>query len=86
MSKKTKSICHCAAYTFPHRKGGGLCQADEEPFFCENCREATEAYEDTYDYRKVYRSVCCGAGVFTDDKCSNPVTTEVYDDWIKRYY
>ena len=27
----SKPVCHCQAYKFPHRPGGGLCQWPDEP-------------------------------------------------------
>ncbi len=28
---KSAAICHCAAYAWPHRPGGGLCRWPDEP-------------------------------------------------------
>ena len=28
-----RPVCHCAAYNWPHRPGGGLCRWPEEPLF-----------------------------------------------------
>ena len=40
-----KALCHCAAYRFPHRAGGGQCPADshDPQDLCAACLMPTEA-------------------------------------------
>ena len=69
--------CNCPAYPFPHRPGGGKCQAPKEgQLVCEDCHGACEGtYVDfgigTYEFwgakgvdRQVaWASECCEATV-----------------------
>ena len=70
--------CNCTAYPFPHRPGGGKCQASKDAhLMCEDCRGSCEGtYVDfgigSYEFwgaKEVDRQVhwvseCCEATVF----------------------
>ena len=77
--RRLQSQCHCAAYRFPHRAGGGQCEANPrspEDLLCEECGGPTEsitadfgigAYE-YWGYCGVHRDVrtvsaCCDGGL-----------------------
>jgi len=39
--RRTIAVCTCAAYTFPHRPGGGLCRWPEPPIFRSTIKPGT---------------------------------------------
>jgi len=70
---KTKT-CHCGAYPFPHRQGGGRCEAPS--YICSICRSPCEGVEldfgigpyECHGYVGVHRDVhfvseCCEGDV-----------------------
>lgn len=74
-----KPNCHCAAYSFPHRVGGGKCQANctqvpdtnRTDFrltwkcqdLCLGCGLPTKEVRSTWDDQVVYASDCCDSNV-----------------------
>lgn len=45
MAHRYQPVCHCAAYRFPHRAGGGACEACDGQQLCEACRLPAEGYD-----------------------------------------
>lgn len=43
---RTQDTCHCNAYAFPHRAGGGLCNdPGEKPKSCDRCPHGKREYD-----------------------------------------
>ena len=72
---RPSAVCRCAAYSFPHRAGGGQCACDGTEDLCGSCHLPAEgefrdfgigAYEYwgalVVDTNVQYVSVCCEAG------------------------
>lgn len=68
-------VCHCSSYRFPHRMGGGKCEAHHGQPLCEDCGQPTEIIAvdygiGAYEYwgvTGVHRDVksvsaCCESG------------------------
>lgn len=82
MKPKLNSTCHCAAYPFPHRAGGGKCTATEDgQHLCARCRLPAVAvqvdfgigaYEywgsQGYDSRPEIVSDCCNADLIPNER------------------
>ena len=65
----SKAPCHCAAYPFPHRAGGGKCQ-HESSYLCSACQQPCDTC--WLDFRPehkdpLFSSTCCEADVLTND-------------------
>jgi len=68
--------CHCPAYNFPHRFGGGKCVGEESAPKCTNCGKECSIYESTestpyefwgergYHTEHYSGSDCCDADIF----------------------
>lgn len=72
------AVCHCHAYPFPHRAGGGKCEGPA-PYVCSDCGQACEGkwadegYGRTEFWGRVsvheawsFESTCCGAPVYAN--------------------
>ena len=50
--KRTKPhLCHCAAYAWPHRPGGGLCRWPEPPMWISTIPSGTRHFLSLYRQR-----------------------------------
>lgn len=71
------NVCRCRAYSWPHRRGGGLCFALEPPPFCGDCGRPTEARSERTDtpggkWEWADYSACCEAELFADAELKQP--------------
>lgn len=77
--KRSKAVCTCSAYAFPHRATSGGCLDDGSGCFCGDCGKPAEAVQRDFgiggyeycgatgvhrDLRAVSR--CCEAVLFAD--------------------
>jgi hypothetical protein len=72
-SKRSRSVCTCLAYPWPHRAGAGKC--DSTPidtngtFYCGTCGRECDVVETIFKHAI---SSCCGAEVYTDSELTEP--------------
>ena len=86
---RPSAVCHCAAYSFPHRAGGGQCTCDGAEDLCSSCHLPAEGkFKDfgigAYEYWGApgvdtdvqYVSVCCEAS-FVKNEAGYPAAERV---------
>ncbi len=83
----TRPKCACAAYTFRHTRGNGLCKTQPDHVFCGDCGGlGTYSHSEDqgwghYEYAGATGchthictvSDCCGAEVFSDSAQTKPI-------------
>lgn len=91
---KSKEVCYCGAYAFPHRPGSGKCQGPGK-FLCSHCGRVDEgrfadfgigAYEywgaPGFDRDIRWVSTCCDAPLVENTPAKHPAIPPEpdYDD------